>query len=397
MNTRRVLIVDDSCLYQRLLTDMFNQQAGCEVVGVAASGSQALTLISELKPELITLDPVVPELDCKHTRTQLQTQLRTQLIDEKANSRLLMISSPDTHQVKEALEVLMLDTGDFIAKPDPAESEDAIEAALAAQLLPWIRQWVGANASLKVLMASVSESVARRSGLRAGFAGRQRPIPQMLAIGISTGGPDALAVLLAGLPGDLEIPVVIVQHMPSGFTGKLARRLNACSALSVREAEAGDTVSPGTVYIAPGDYHMALEQKGGKTLIQLNQKAMENSCRPSVDPLFRSAAAIYKDRTLGVIMTGMGQDGLLGAESVFSAGGLILAQDEETCVVWGMPKLVTQTGLAEDQVPLHQMADCIMARVRPKNRAWNTARPDLQANAGNANACVVESFGGMKS
>ncbi|NND90038.1 MAG: chemotaxis protein CheB, partial [Granulosicoccus sp.] len=194
-------------------------------------------------------------------------------------------------------------------------------------------------------------------------------IPKIVCIGVSTGGPDALTRLMMQMPHDLEVPVCIVQHMPREFTGKLAARLDQASAMRVCEAKLGDRLQAGTVYIAPGDCHMVLDRVGPDVFVNLNKNPPENSCRPSVDPLFRSAAAIHGAQCLGVIMTGMGQDGLKGSEVLVAAGSTVLVQDEASCVVWGMPRLVAQAGLAQEQVPLDRLAGAIIARVRSTGRA----------------------------
>ena len=180
---------------------------------------------------------------------------------------------------------------------------------------------------------------------------------------MSTGGPNALAALIPALPADLRVPVVIVQHMPPMFTRLLAERLNAQSPLTVREAAMGMSVTPGTVTIAPGDYHMGLTRYGTDVRVMLNQGPPENSCRPAVDHLFRSVVALYGARTLGVILTGMGQDGLRGCEGIREAGGVVLAQDEASSVVWGMPGFVARAGLADAIVPLSGLRGEIVRRV----------------------------------
>jgi two-component system, chemotaxis family, protein-glutamate methylesterase/glutaminase len=192
-----------------------------------------------------------------------------------------------------------------------------------------------------------------------GFA----PRPALVAIGVSTGGPNALAELIPALPGDLAVPVLVVQHMPPMFTRLLAARLDAQSALTVREATDGLPLTPGTVTIAPGDFHMVVDRDGSRARVVLNQDPPENSCRPAVDPLFRSVAAAYGSRVLGVVLTGMGQDGLRGCENVRDAGGRVLAQDEASSVVWGMPGFVVRAGLADRVLPLADIAAEIMRRV----------------------------------
>jgi two-component system chemotaxis response regulator CheB len=191
-------------------------------------------------------------------------------------------------------------------------------------------------------------------------AGSERP--SIVAIGVSTGGPNALAALVPALPGDFPVPVVIVQHMPPMFTRLLAERLNTQSKLKVVEGQAGMALQAGTVYIAPGDFHMELQPSGMSVLLRLVQTPPENSCRPAVDVLFRSVARTYGARVLGVILTGMGQDGLRGCETIHEAGGRVVVQDEATSIVWGMPGFVARAGLAEKVLPLDTIAAEIVRR-----------------------------------
>jgi two-component system chemotaxis response regulator CheB len=184
-------------------------------------------------------------------------------------------------------------------------------------------------------------------------------------IGVSTGGPNALAELFRDLPGDLPVPLLIVQHMPPMFTRLLAERLTANSKVPVLEAGAGAVVRPGRALVAPGDFHMVVARDGLQVRAALSQGPPENSCRPAADPLFRSAARVYGERLLAVVLTGMGQDGLRGCEAVREAGGRVIVQDEATSVVWGMPGFVARAGLADKVLPLPQIAAEIVRRARP--------------------------------
>jgi two-component system chemotaxis response regulator CheB len=195
-------------------------------------------------------------------------------------------------------------------------------------------------------------------------AGRGSRRAEVVAIGISTGGPNALASLLARLPADCPAPVLIVQHMPPMFTRLLALRLDAGSALDVREAVSGQVARPGQALLAPGDWHLAVERHGDEVRVVTHQEPPENSCRPAADVLFRSAARAFGAAALGVVMTGMGQDGLRGSREIHQAGGRLLAQDEESSVVWGMPGAVVRAGLADRVLPLDQLAAEIVRRVR---------------------------------
>ena len=202
---------------------------------------------------------------------------------------------------------------------------------------------------------------------------------EILASGVSTGGPNALAAIIPLLPADLPVPVVIVQHMPPMFTRLLSERLDQQSKLTVREAQGGEPLVPGTVYIAQGDYHLTVERRGTRVYTALNQNPQENSCRPAVDVLFRSVAEVYKSSAFGVILTGMGQDGLRGSEDIRREGGIVFAQDEESSVVWGMPGFVARAGLAERIVPLGSMATEIARRIA---RTASPVRPAVAAVRG---------------
>jgi len=198
--------------------------------------------------------------------------------------------------------------------------------------------------------------------------GQRRPI-EVLAIGTSTGGPNALAVVIPDLPADFPVPVVIVQHMPPIFTRLLAERLSARSQIRVVEAQVGHVLRPGTAWIAPGDYHMALKRQGGDVRIELNQNPPENSCRPSVDVLFRAVAEVYGSHILGVVMTGMGADGVRGSQRIREAGSEVIVQDEASSVVWGMPGMVAAAGQADGIYPLGALGSEVTRRVK-QSRTW---------------------------
>lgn len=363
MDCKRVMVVDDSCMYQRLLSDVINTHPQLEVVGVAANGREAMNLMESLHPDLVTLDILMPQMDGIQTLMELRRNW--------PKIRAIMVSSLTSEGSDAALDALTLGAHEYAAKPVSVGGVSAIRGALAKDLLPKIEALCGLSSLAKVqapapeldrVVAQPDSRAMSRPGLRSTLS--RENCPKLLVIGVSTGGPDALTKLLLQLPGDFELPICIVQHMPAEFTGKLAARLDAASALTVREAQAGDQLQAGTVYIAPGDFHMVLERVAADDVVRLNKNPLENSCRPSVDPLFRSAAAIHGAKCLGVVLTGMGQDGLKGAEVLYAAGATILVQDEASSVVWGMPRLIAQAGLAEEQVPLESMAKAILSRVR---------------------------------
>jgi two-component system chemotaxis response regulator CheB len=253
------------------------------------------------------------------------------------------------------LDALSRGASDYVTKPsNTGQIADGI-AAIRDQLVPRIRALAGMRQ-----LAPAPAAVRRRP---APFAG---PAVRALVIGCSTGGPDALAKLVPALPEDLGVPVLVVQHMPPVFTTMLAQRLDKVSALTVREAADGDLVSAGTVLLAPGDFHLQVSSVGGVVRAALDQGPQENFCRPAVDVLFRSAVSVWGGGILAVVLTGMGQDGMVGARLVAAAGGRTLVQDAETSVVWGMPGAVANAGLAAGVLPLGELAGAITSAVRAR-------------------------------
>ena len=360
-DVKRVMVVDDSCMYQRLLADIINAHPAMQVVGVATNGKDAMDQIDSLKPDVITLDILMPQMDGIQTLMEIRRKC--------PEIRTIMVSSLTSEGSDAALDALTLGAHEYAAKPASIGGVGNIRSILGNDLIAKIEALCGIESSRPDPVSAPPQQSTTVSNIAGRIVSANRAERlELVVIGVSTGGPDALTKLLLQLPGDFELPVCIVQHMPAEFTGKLAARLDAASELTVREAQAGDRLEAGTVYIAPGDFHMVLESVDGHDFIRLNKNPLENSCRPSADPLFRSAAAIHGSRCLGLVMTGMGQDGLRGAEVLYAAGATILVQDEASSVVWGMPKLVAQAGLAEEQVPLDRLAKAVLERVRPLGR-----------------------------
>lgn len=367
MDVKRVMVVDDSCMYQRLLSDIINAHPAMQVVGVATNGKDAMDQIDSLKPDVMTLDILMPQMDGIQTMMEIRRK--------RPEIRTIMVSSLTSEGSDAALDALTLGAHEYAAKPASIGGVGNIRSILGNDLIPKIEALCGIESSKPSPVSALPLPSVEASNIADRTASSTRTDHfELVVIGVSTGGPDALTKLLLQLPGDFELPICIVQHMPAEFTGKLAARLNAASEMTVREAQAGDRLEGGTVYIAPGDFHMVLESVEGHDFIRLNKNPLENSCRPAADPLFRSAAAIHGARCLGVVMTGMGQDGLRGAEVLYAAGATILVQDEASSVVWGMPKLVAQAGLAEEQVPLDRMAKAVLERIRPLGRGGNSQR-----------------------
>ncbi len=370
MSNKRILVVDDSCLFQRLLSDVINARDGLEVVGVASNGKVALSMMEKTRPDLVTLDILMPEMDGIQTLIELRKNW--------PSVRSIMVSSLTSEGSDAALDALALGASEYAVKPSTGGGIATIRSVLSDDLLPKIEALCGVEAprpstALAAPRTRVPSVPAERRA--DDTKARSRHVPhdiELVAIGVSTGGPDALTKLLSQLPGDIGVPVVIVQHMPAEFTAKLAKRLDVASELQVVEAKLGDKLRAGTVYVAPGNYHMVLDQIGGDVFVNLNREEPENSCRPSVDPLFRSIPSIYGSKCLGVIMTGMGADGLNGSEALSVAGCPIIVQDKLTSIVWGMPKLVAMAGLAREEVPLDRMADVVIRYVRGTSSMKNT-------------------------
>jgi two-component system chemotaxis response regulator CheB len=340
----RVLVVDDAVVVRRIVTDVLSADPDIEVVGAAANGRVALEKLPQLAPDLITLDLEMPEMDGLETLVELR----------KTHPRLpvIMFSTLTERGATSTLDALACGASDYVTKPANVGSVTLAQERIREELIPKIRALCG-RVTRPAVVAAPTRAVAR-PGL---------PVRvDVLAIGVSTGGPNALAEVIPALPEEFPVPIVIVQHMPPVFTKFLADRLSASSRLTVREGEEGGALTPGTVWVAPGNHHMTLCPDGTQVRLALNQEAAENSCRPAVDPLFRSVARLYGNRALALVLTGMGQDGLRGAEEIHRAGGQVLVQDEASSVVWGMPGAVAAAGLADLVLPLDRLAGELMQR-----------------------------------
>lgn len=357
-NKKRVLIVDDAVVVRKVLSDALAADPNLEVAGTAVNGRIALTKFAAIKPDVVLLDIEMPEMDGLETVRQLRQ------IDPRVP--IIMFSTLTENGASATLEALGLGATDYVTKPSNSDLVAASDA-IHRELIPKIR----ALCHLPEVYAARKQK--NTISLAMVPARTQRSVfpPRVVAIGVSTGGPDALARLLPMLPGNLPVPVVIAQHMPPTFTRMLAARLSAKSALPVRECISGEDLGRGTVYIAPGDFHMVVSEEQGKRRLRTNRAPKENYCRPSVDVLFRSVAEVYGGNSLAIVLTGMGQDGLQGCEQLHKLGAQILVQDEATSVVWGMPGLVAKAGLADKIVPLERIGEeIIRATKSPFRTAW---------------------------
>ncbi len=354
MRKIRVMVVDDAVVVRRIVTDVLAADPDIEVVGTAPNGRLALAKLAQLAPDLITLDIEMPELDGLETLVELR----------KSHPRLpvIMFSTLTERGASATLEALARGASDYVTKPANVGSVTLAKERIRDELIPKIRALCGRMALPPKPVVPVVPAAPRQ----ANPVVTPRPaLPQrmdVLVIGVSTGGPNALAELIPKLPAEFPMPIAIVQHMPPVFTKFLADRLASSSKLAVREGEEGGVLEPGVVWVAPGNYHMVLRRDGDQVRIALNQAPPENSCRPAVDPLFRSAVELFGNRTLGLILTGMGQDGLIGAGAIRTAGGQVLAQDEATSVVWGMPGAVAGAGLADLILPLDRIVGELVQR-----------------------------------
>jgi two-component system chemotaxis response regulator CheB len=346
MTPIRILLVDDSVVIRKLLSDTLSGDRGLEVVGAASDGRIALAKIPLLKPDLITLDVEMPVMN------GLETLAAVRKLYPKLP--VIMFSTLTEHGAAATLDALALGASDYATKPSNTGSSAVALERIRIELIPKIKALCGIGL-LKLLPLARSRPVV--------VPARSNPRIEIVAIGTSTGGPNALAEVLPRIPTGFPVPIVVVQHMPPIFTRLLAERLASRSSIPVEEGSAGVILKPGHTWIAPGNFHMKVVRGGLDWRLNLNQGPQENSCRPAVDVLFRSVAAAYGANVLGVVMTGMGSDGVLGAQDIRDAGGDVIIQDEASSVVWGMPGLVQASGLADAAYPLDHLATEINRRV----------------------------------
>ena len=356
----RVLVVDDSVVARRLVSKAIAADGSVDVVGTAADGRVAVAQIERLRPDVVTLDLDMPVMDGLETVEAIR--------ERWPHLAVIMVSTYTVRGAQVTLDALALGANDYVVKPSGSASPTEAMARLRDELVPRI---------LTLCPHAVREPGIEPRAAEAITSAPTGPEARVdaIAIAVSTGGPTALGSLLASLPASLPVPILIVQHMPPMFTRVLAERLDRTCAIHVVEAADGQLVDPGTVRIAPGDRHMVLERVDGDVLVRTTTAPRENSCRPSADPLFRSMADTYGVHALGVVMTGMGSDGLRGAERIVAAGGRMIVQDEATSVVWGMPGFVVREGLADEILALEGLATAIGARLRVGRAPEPVRRP----------------------
>lgn len=349
----RVLVVDDAVVIRRLVSEAVTEDEELELAGWASNGKVALAKIPQVNPDCVTLDVEMPELDGIQTLIEIR----------KVYPRLpvIMFSTLTERGASKTLEALARGATDYVAKPANVGSVLECLERLRSDLIPKIKECARAS------YAGASPQVAPPALGRRVNSSSSNPVePKIVCIASSTGGPNALSVVIPALPRDFPLPVVIAQHMPPMFTALFAKRLNEIAELAVYEAEQGAVLSAGCVYIAPGGKHLEVHKAGLQLSLRLTLDPPENSCRPAADVLFRSVVRQFNGAALGVVLSGMGQDGLRGCKALVEAGGQVIVQDQPTSVVWGMPGAVAQAGLAGQVLPLDQIAGAITSRVVKK-------------------------------
>jgi two-component system chemotaxis response regulator CheB len=377
-----VLVVDDSVVVRRLITDALGEDPEIRVVGTAPNGRVAMTKIEQLRPDLVTLDIEMPVMNGLETLRAIRA-LYPRL-------PVIMFSTLTAAGATATLDALAAGASDYVTKPANVGSIAESIRSVREQIIPRIHALCarrGLSTLRRPLASPHAPPAAGPAPLKTAPPAATRPAPPLspsppapapsplarpktvhtgridaIAIGCSTGGPDALARVVKAFPANLAVPVFVVQHMPPVFTKMFADRLDRTAAVTVVEATNDMPVKPGTIYVAPGDFHMEIQRRGTEVIIRLNTGPPENFCRPAVDPLFRSVARTYGGATLAVVLTGMGQDGKRGAETLRATGAEVVVQDEASSVVWGMPGAIASAGLANAVLPLDEIAQHVLIR-----------------------------------
>lgn len=364
--TINVLVVDDSALMRKVISDILSEDEELKVIATARNGLDAVQKVERFRPDVVTLDVEMPELDGLHALGYIMSECPTPVV---------MLTAVDEKSAERTLSAFEYGAVDFIQKPSGNISLNISDIAKN------IRQKVKMAAKVDLKKLEFMEEQVTKSREDIGKKREKKPLTNLgsvkrkplsrqkiLAIASSTGGPRALEQVIPKLPGNLNIPVVIVQHMPAGFTASLAQRLDTQSKRKVCEAKDGETVRNGVVYLAPGNFHMEIVRKNingrDREVISLNQKPREQGVRPCANILFKSLVPIYGQNILSVILTGMGADGADGAEEIKKTGGKVITEDEKSCVVYGMPKVAVQRGLSDSVVALEKISDEIVMMLK---------------------------------
>lgn len=390
-NIIRVVIADDSSVTRRIVSEVISREPDMELVGSAQDGEEAISFFKSQKPDLVLLDQDMPTLNGIEALKAIR-----KIADSVP---VIMFSTLTVKGCETTLDALSCGATDYVPKPTSVGHLHKTMDYLRQELVPKVRMW-GARFKSRQQKATQANSAApQKANCMVSYTalapnkdargsssfimtaaksavtpthparGRKNVPIGVLAIGSSTGGPIALAELFGLLPGDLGVPVLITQHMPPMLTKLLAERLDRGSEIKVQEAFDGAVVRPGEAWLAPGDFHMIVTREGTDTILRVNKNSPENSCRPAVDVMFRSIADVYGASTLACILTGMGRDGTAGAQVLAKTGATILAQDEASSVVWGMPRAVNEAGLADAVLNLKDMAAAITTRIRGSNKS----------------------------
>ncbi|HEX2568517.1 MAG TPA: chemotaxis-specific protein-glutamate methyltransferase CheB [Polyangia bacterium] len=343
----RVLVVDDSAFARKVMREVLSAHADIEVVGIAHDGLEALEKVVELRPDVVTLDLVMPNLDGVGFLEALPAT---------GAPAVVVVSTSDANS---DMGLLALERGavDLVHKPTSLATDHLYE--LSDELVSKVRVAALARPARGLRAAVPAASVGpAQAEPRVGA----RWVPRLVAVGTSTGGPQALTRLLSALPGDLPVPIAVVLHIPGEYTAALARRLDSVCALHVVEASEGLRLEPGLAVVARGGLHLKFRRQSGQVVATLDGSPISTPHRPSVDVMLTSAVEVFGGGVLGVVLTGMGNDGLAGAQAVYAAGGRMLTESESSCVVYGMPRCVYEAGLADAEAPLDRMAAAILAR-----------------------------------
>lgn len=344
----RVLVVDDSAFMRFTITKYLSEHPEISVVGSARDGNEALELIPKLDPDVITMDVEMPHLDGLSTLREVMARFPRPVI---------MFSSLTAEGASETIQALTIGAVDFITKPGNKANIQAVMDEAAAKI---IRAAPTKVFSIPKTSRPVDPGIGRPVNQTAKPIRPLTSSDKVLVIGSSTGGPRALNAVLPELPANLPAAVVIVQHMPVGFTRSLADRLDSVSKIKVKEAEPGDKLEVGKALLAPGGFHMVFDRNG---LVTLNQNPPVHGVRPAIDVAMTSIVPLFGKSIIGVILTGMGSDGTTGCQLIHSVGGYVIAEDESTCVVWGMPRSVSEAGVADEVKPLQEIPDAIQRRM----------------------------------
>ncbi|MFA4640800.1 protein-glutamate methylesterase/protein-glutamine glutaminase [Pyrococcus kukulkanii] len=355
----RVLVVDDSAFMRKILKDIINSDPELEVCCEARDGIEAIEMVQKHRPDVITLDIEMPRMNGLDA---------LRIIMKKYPTPVIMISALTQEGAEATIKALEYGAIDFIPKPSSSISINMRE--MKDEIIAKIKE--AAKVPRRFL------ELKRIRLLRAQKAKKVRPsVPARIAVAIaaSTGGPQSLLRIFPKFPEDLKAGILVVQHMPPGFTRSFAKRLDNVSKIDVKEAEEGDVVEEGKAYVAPGDYHMEVTLRNGKPVITLNKKPKIHGVRPAADPMMITAAQVFGRRTVGVVMTGMGRDGAQGIVEIKKRGGITIAQDKETSIIFGMPKAAIETGMVDYVVPLDKIPETVVMAVNKIRGGGVIGRP----------------------